>query len=60
MSNLKEDWFDDASKTTEAEVVPEKNKLHLKKGDDVDLKRIQQQTLYTVHASRFPPVCFSG
>ena len=39
MSNLEENWFDDASNAAETEVVPEKNKLHLKKtGDDVDWK----------------------
>ena len=37
MSNLEENWFDDASSAAETEVVPEKNKLLLKKtGDDVD------------------------
>ena len=37
MSNLEENWFDDASSAAETEVVTEKNKLHLKKtGDDVD------------------------
>ena len=38
MSNLEQEWFDDASNAAETEVVPEKNKLHLKQpveGDDV-------------------------
>ena len=38
MSNLKEDWFDDATESAETEVVPKTNKVHLKKpveGDDV-------------------------
>ena len=44
MSNLEENWFDDASNAAETEVVPEKNKLHLKKtGDDVDWKKVRNE-----------------